>query len=486
MKNLISAICLAVLVTVNIFSQALPHEISYQGVLKDASGVVVANGDYTLTFKLYEAESGGTEIWTETKLITVFDGVINTKLGSITPIVLPFDKTYWLGITIGTDSELNPRTKLSTVPYSYMSMNVMNGTINADHINSGQVVKSLNTLRDDINLLAGSNITITPSGNNLTISAPGLGSGTIGGSGTTNYIPLFTGATEIGNSIISQNYNHISIGLPSYSFMFNIKDDLSANINPMMNLHRVGTNSAVSIRFTNSDNEFINIGMRRDKKFAISSLNNNLTMSDIMVFDGVTNNVGIGLITNPEGLLHLRQNGGKQLIIGHYNQPLGEWYFDVAGDAMMSLVNEGNGTPKTAMTFNPNNGYVGIGNVALPSSQLEVNGTVFITGEFQRDQTSSANLVPIAYGQFAANGTVMANATTSNVTLASHPATGVYYISIDLESFFYPNYTCIATIATGDGGEISWNSVDGKLIIYTANSLGARTDKPFSFVVYKK
>lgn len=485
MKNLFLVICLTVLLTVNIFSQALPHEISYQGVLKDASGVVVTNGDYTLTFKLYETESGGTEIWTETKLITVVDGIINTKLGSITPIVLPFDKTYWLGITIGTDSELNPRTKLSTVPYSYMSMNVMNGSINADHINSGQVVKSINTLRDDVNLVAGSNITITPSGNNLTISAPGLGSGTIGGSGTTNYIPLFIGTTEIGNSLISQNYNCVSIGLPSYSFKFNIKDDLPTNINPMMNLHRVGTNSAVSIRFTNSDNEFINIGMRRDKKFAISSLNNNLTMSDIMVFDGTTKNIGIGL-TSPEGLLHLRLYGGKQLIIGHDNQPELEWYFDVAGDAIMTLVNEGRGTPKTAMTFNPNNGYVGIGNVASPSSQLEVNGTVFIKEELQRDQTSDANLVPIAYGQFAANGTVMANATTSNVTLASHPAIGVYYISIDLESFFYPNYTCIATITTGDGGEISWNSVDGKLIIYTANSLGARTDKPFSFVVYKK
>src|SRR5206468_10999812 len=38
-------------------------------------------------------------------------------------------------------------------------------------IASGQVVKSLNALKDDVTLTAGSNVTITPSGNVLTIAA---------------------------------------------------------------------------------------------------------------------------------------------------------------------------------------------------------------------------------------------------------------------------------------------------------------------------
>lgn len=404
---------ISLLTTIMIYSQALPHEISYQGVLKDASGVIVANGDYTLTFKLYETESSGTDIWKETKLITVLDGIVTTKLGSINPIVLTFDKTYWLGITIGTDSELNPRTKLSTVPYSYMSMNVMNGSINADNINSGQIVKSLNSLRDDINLVAGSNIAITPSGNNLTISATGVGGGTISGSGTVAYIPIFTSSTEIGNSKLSQD----GLGLL-------LVNDLSSNINPTLRLNRTGTNSATSIGFYNTNDYWMTIGLLSDHKFAISSLNKNIGVEDVVVIDGVQKYVGINT-----------------------------WY---------------------------------------PMSALDVYGTIKISGtnanELNRTQTSDANLAPIAYANVASDGTIWTNASTNNVTLASHTiGTGNYYFNIENENISYTNYICIATINGTTGGEISWNSMSGQqLSIYTKDSAGAASDKAFTFVIYKK
>jgi hypothetical protein len=46
-----------------------------------------------------------------------------------------------------------------------------NNAVTAQKIASGQVVKSLNTLTDNVTLAAGSNITITPSGNTLTLAA---------------------------------------------------------------------------------------------------------------------------------------------------------------------------------------------------------------------------------------------------------------------------------------------------------------------------
>jgi hypothetical protein len=48
---------------------------------------------------------------------------------------------------------------------------IADGAVTASKIGSGQVVKSLNSLTDNIVLAAGSNITITPSGNTLTIDA---------------------------------------------------------------------------------------------------------------------------------------------------------------------------------------------------------------------------------------------------------------------------------------------------------------------------
>ncbi len=75
-------------------------------------------------------------------------------------------------------------------------------TITAPKIAGGQVVKSLNSLSDAVTLTAGSNITITPAGNTLTIAST---SGGVGGSGTTNRIPLWSGAgTTIGDSLITQ------------------------------------------------------------------------------------------------------------------------------------------------------------------------------------------------------------------------------------------------------------------------------------------
>lgn len=161
------SIIIAILASVLIFSQTLPHTINYQGVLKNASGVIVTNGNYNLKFTIYE---GDVAIWTETKSITVTDGIFNTQLGSVTPINLPFDNEYYLGITIGTDSELTSRIKISSVPYSFMSMNVKDGSITTQKLNqmgatAGQVLKWNGTIWNPaIDETSGAGFTLPYSG----------------------------------------------------------------------------------------------------------------------------------------------------------------------------------------------------------------------------------------------------------------------------------------------------------------------------------
>jgi hypothetical protein len=399
-------VCL--LYSLNIFAQGIPETINYQGILKDASGVVVPNGAYTLAFKLYDVESGGTAIWSESKLITVTNGIINTQLGSVTPISpATFNAALWLGITVATGSELTPRIALTSVPYSFYTMNVADG----------QVVKSLNGLKDNVNLVAGSNVTITPSGNDLTISATGGGTG-IGGSGTANYLPLFTNGTTLGNSIINQSGNTLGINTSASNYT--------------LNLNCVST-------------------------------------------------AGLGL--------KIFRDSGVRLAMNHTLNTEAGWAFDAVGSYFqLHVMGAAGDIVRTLFTAN-DQGNVGIG-TTNPSTRLDVSGTVTVSGtsnEINRTQTGSANLVPIAYATVAANGAIYTGGSTDNVTLSSHTAnSGKYQFTITGEDFYYQNYVCIATPLSSPPGEISWGSIGGMLIIYTANSSGTATDKIFSFVIYKK
>ncbi len=97
---------------------AVPEAMSYQGVLTDGVGNPVPDGLYDLTFTLYDALVGGAPLWSETQSgISVTAGGFSVLLGSVVPLTLPFDASYYLGISVGLDPELVPRIPLASSPY---------------------------------------------------------------------------------------------------------------------------------------------------------------------------------------------------------------------------------------------------------------------------------------------------------------------------------------------------------------------------------
>lgn len=94
-------------------------KISLQGFLKDANGKAVADGQQSITFKLYSQETGGTAEWTEDQTINVFGGVYSTHLGKTVPLdnLSWGASTYYVGVTV-QGTELTPRTELTFAPYS--------------------------------------------------------------------------------------------------------------------------------------------------------------------------------------------------------------------------------------------------------------------------------------------------------------------------------------------------------------------------------
>ena len=106
----------------------IPRTISYQGIVTDAAGEIKPDGSYSFTFRLYDASSGGTALWTESKTIAVNDGLFFTALGDqvVFPASLRFDKPYWLSIKVGSEAELAPRIPLTSVGYSFHALRADN------------------------------------------------------------------------------------------------------------------------------------------------------------------------------------------------------------------------------------------------------------------------------------------------------------------------------------------------------------------------
>jgi hypothetical protein len=100
-------------------SAAPPPTINYQGFLVNAAGAP-ASGPVVMTFKLYNAATSGSLLYTEVQNpIAVTNGNFNAVIGAATPITLPFDVPYWLGVTINADAEMMPRQALASSPYAF-------------------------------------------------------------------------------------------------------------------------------------------------------------------------------------------------------------------------------------------------------------------------------------------------------------------------------------------------------------------------------
>jgi len=100
-----------------------PGMINYQGRLLNIEGDPL-DTTITLTFNIYELPSGGLSIWTEQMVdVAVEKGLFAVILGSGSPVSAElFDGSErYLGITVGTDGEISPRTRLVSGPYALMS-----------------------------------------------------------------------------------------------------------------------------------------------------------------------------------------------------------------------------------------------------------------------------------------------------------------------------------------------------------------------------
>lgn len=161
----------------------MPRTISYQGVLADADGNFISDGNHTLTLKLYDASS--TELYTETQTVPVVKGLFNVIIGSTSglPANLSFDKAYYLGVGVDGGAEMTPRTALSASPYAFRA-HIADEALALSPSATGIVTK-VNNRSGSLKIIGGGATTVTSNNDTILISSSG-GAGATGIQGVQN------------------------------------------------------------------------------------------------------------------------------------------------------------------------------------------------------------------------------------------------------------------------------------------------------------
>jgi len=109
-------------------AQTFNQQINYQGKLTASSSVAVPDGNYDMVFSLYTVDTGGSNIWTESRTaanqVTVTDGLFSVMLGEVATLSgVDFSQTLYLGVNIQSDGEMTPRKILGAVPAAFEAGN---------------------------------------------------------------------------------------------------------------------------------------------------------------------------------------------------------------------------------------------------------------------------------------------------------------------------------------------------------------------------
>jgi hypothetical protein len=96
-------------------AEVAPGAIPIQGLLTDADDNPL-DGTYTVTFSLYEQESGGVAICSDTRVMTVTDGLFSDYMDGCYNDL--HGQKVWLGVEVGSDGEMTDRQVIYPVPYA--------------------------------------------------------------------------------------------------------------------------------------------------------------------------------------------------------------------------------------------------------------------------------------------------------------------------------------------------------------------------------
>jgi len=199
-------------------SVSVPSMMNYQGVLSDpAMGDPVPDGDYEITFALYDVASGGTALWTETQTVTVENGLFSVLLGSVNPLSTDaFTGSTYLGVKVGADAEMTPRHRIVSVAYAIHAREATN----ADTVDGAHASAFAQATHDHWGEAWSGSTDTGSAGLTLTNSGSGTGIRSSSDSGYGGYFTTTTGIAVYGwgfnpvePAILGENHYYPGVGV---------------------------------------------------------------------------------------------------------------------------------------------------------------------------------------------------------------------------------------------------------------------------------
>lgn len=127
--KIVKILCLALICTLFLTLVSIagvPSLLSYQGYLTDPYGNPIQNGNYEISFNIYNAAEMGSLLWSETyPSLAVTDGLVSVLLGSITPLTdTAFSGTDRFLEVVVAGEVISPRTRFTTVGFAFRTSTV--------------------------------------------------------------------------------------------------------------------------------------------------------------------------------------------------------------------------------------------------------------------------------------------------------------------------------------------------------------------------
>lgn len=235
-------------------SSVVPHLIRHAGFMPEApSGASVVQ----IRFALYQAQSGGQPLWTETQEVSLdAAGKYSVLLGSSEPGGMPHQlfaggEARWLGVTLSGGAEQS-RTLLAATPYSLKASDAetLAGHPASDFVLSHkaadgkpQTVTDITTIQGGNGVLVDSKVNGSGTGPTVTLGLDGTYLATLGNS---TYAQLHAANTFTGNQTIKGNLTVTGSGIVN-----NIVAGAAVDVSKNGGTYTIGLDGAQASSFGN-------------------------------------------------------------------------------------------------------------------------------------------------------------------------------------------------------------------------------------------